>query len=509
MNGLSTGDRLERYEILGELGSGGTARVYRARHVELGTFHAIKLLQLSVPGLHERLLSEGRIQATLKHPNVVAVTDVVRHGEAPALVMELIDGPSLDGLIARYQPSLPQVDAIAAGLLAGLRAAHAAGLVHRDLKPANVLIAVEHGRVVPKIADFGLARALDGALGELGGSHGTRAGVAMGTPAFLAPEQFRDAKSADQRADLFSVGALLYELCSGTPAFRGDNLMELYQRTSTGGYRPLREVAPAVPERMVRAVDAALRPDPTDRPATAEALLALWLDGSVVSDDAWEEAHLRLVRSLAPRTKLAEGTGTATGEVAVEVPRPAPRPTSAARTRGALGLLAVASVVASVVCSAGTLGLAWWTWPEEPVPVIVSVESAEPVVPEAAPAAPEVAAPEREDQVVERPKPGPPAPPEAGARDDAVADAGDEAGREAAPVHGDPTAAFVVVTGVERAALVRASDAAQLPPGSVAPGRYDLVVWFDQGRPTQALNLVLGSGERREVTCTPALKVCR
>ncbi|MEQ1507807.1 MAG: serine/threonine-protein kinase, partial [Myxococcota bacterium] len=324
MTALEAGHRIDRYEVVRPLGQGGMAAVVEVRHVDLGTRHALKVLQLYAPWLHERLIHEGRIQALLRSPHVCRVTDVVRVGDAPGLVMELVDGPSLEVMLASYQPNLDQIDHLARGILAGVEAAHAAGLVHRDLKPGNVLLEVCGAEVVAKVADFGLAKTLHDAL-DTRGNHTTRSGTTLGSPSYMAPEQFRDAKRADRRADLFSVGCVLYELIAGMRPFDGETPLEVYQRTSSGVYRPLQEVAPNVPTRMAAAIARALAPDPHDRWPDCAALRAAWTDGT---DDGalaavWEPSHVALLRSLGPNAPAVRSTVSIVGR-----PLPAPIPWS-------------------------------------------------------------------------------------------------------------------------------------------------------------------------------------
>ncbi len=274
---LPPGLVIERYEVLGLLGEGGLARVYKVRHTQLGTIHALKLLTMRKEGLAQRLLLEGRIQAQLRHPNIVVVSDVVQHEGQPGLVIEYVEGPTLDEWLR--ERGAFSVDAglrLFAGVLAAVRGAHAAGVLHRDLKPGNILL--QGKRPVPKVADFGIAKVAMGAEMAPVTRGKTQAGVAMGTPGYMAPEQFNDAAGVDARADIFALGTILYEVLTGQAAFGGDTLLDTLNAVAEGKYRPMPEVNPDVPaavaDAMARAVsaDASLRFP--DCEAFAEALYA-------------------------------------------------------------------------------------------------------------------------------------------------------------------------------------------------------------------------------------------
>ncbi|MCA9566574.1 MAG: protein kinase, partial [Myxococcales bacterium] len=130
---LATGATVDRYVVEGVLGEGGMAIVYLCRHVQLGTKHALKLLTMSSRAIKERLVQEGQVQASLRHPNIVAVTDIIVVNGAPGLVMEYIEGPSLDDLLDQQTLTYEQADVLVEGLLRGVAHAHSRGLVHRDL----------------------------------------------------------------------------------------------------------------------------------------------------------------------------------------------------------------------------------------------------------------------------------------------------------------------------------------------------------------------------------------
>src|SRR5919205_3713566 len=204
--------RVGRYEIVGELGRGGMAVVYEALHVELGKTVALKE---PVPGaadahLAERFLREARTSGALDHPNVVSVFDYFEHDGRPYIAMEHVPGGSLRPLVG--QLSLSQISGVLEGVLAGLAHAERHGVVHRDLKPENLLVTGE-GRI--KIADFGIAKAVDRtAVGQ----SLTAAGMTIGTPRYMAPEQAR-AERVGPAADLYSLGVIAYELFTGRVPF--------------------------------------------------------------------------------------------------------------------------------------------------------------------------------------------------------------------------------------------------------------------------------------------------
>ncbi len=272
--GFAPGTRLDRYTVQGVLGQGGMAVVYKVKHTQLGTFHALKVLNTPSPNVRDRMLREGRVQGSLRHPNIVPVTDLVEISGSPGLVMEFVDGPTLESLLERYRPTLEQADALATAILEGVAHAHRKGFIHRDLKPANVLLANSATGLVPKVTDFGLAKLLHGDEPE--GMHHTRSGMIMGTPSYMAPEQIRDSKHVDQRADVFSLGVMLYELVSGKKPFVGEDIVKLYTAITSGTFRPIHELVPNIPDRMERAIMGALAIDRNQRIQDCDRLLAIW-----------------------------------------------------------------------------------------------------------------------------------------------------------------------------------------------------------------------------------------
>jgi len=171
----------DRFELIEQLGAGGMGAVWKVRHCRLNSVYALKVLLHANPILTQRFLQEGRLQARIRHPNVVRIFDVITVDHRPALVMELIDGPDLSRLLKQRSLTQPQVDALAAGLFSGLTAIHQANLIHRDLKPANILLQPSKKGLIPKLTYFGSARAADQAHGS------TQNGGRMGTLGLLSP----------------------------------------------------------------------------------------------------------------------------------------------------------------------------------------------------------------------------------------------------------------------------------------------------------------------------------
>ena len=260
-----------RYAVESLLGQGGMASVWRVRHVQLGSKHALKLLHVTTPELRARLMDEGRIQARLTHSNIVSVTDVVTLATGIGLVMPLVSGPTLRQHLEQGGMSLEEALILGAAVLDGVAHAHAAGLIHRDLKPENILLQPEGGRFIPRVADFGLAKALSSSAPGR-----TRAQIGMGTPGYMAPEQHRDAARVDARADVFSLGCILYELLTGRRPFDGQDMLTLYQQALRGEHPPPQSLAPELPHALSGLLTQSLRPRPEERMDNAGLLAARW-----------------------------------------------------------------------------------------------------------------------------------------------------------------------------------------------------------------------------------------
>ena len=255
-----------RYRLERPLGRGGMATVYLGRDSELDRPVAVKVLAENLAGdaaFRKRFLREARLAARLSHPNVVSVYDAGEDADGRLyIVMECVEGETLADVL-RERGRLPADEAVGLALQAcrGLAHAHAAGLVHRDVKPQNLLLRKDG---ILKIADFGIARAAETtAL--------TQVGTVLGTAAYLSPEQALG-KEVTSAADVYSLGAVLYELLAGRPPYEFDSLGDLAAQQAQGAITPVSELAPDVPERVEDAVMRSLARNPHYRPSSAAEL---------------------------------------------------------------------------------------------------------------------------------------------------------------------------------------------------------------------------------------------
>jgi hypothetical protein len=235
-------DRLGHYVLKGVLGKGGFGVVLKAFDEKLHRMVAIKVLApayAAVGSARKRFVREARSAAIVKNEHVVAIYGVQDETEPPYLIMELIDGISLQDKLDKHGPlSTREVLRIGLQLAEGLAAAHKQGLIHRDIKPANILL--ENGVERVKITDFGLARAVDDASM-------TQSGTVAGTPNYMSPEQAAG-ETIDYRSDLFSLGTVLYAMCTGHPPFRATGTHAVLMRVIEDTPRPIREINEEIPE---------------------------------------------------------------------------------------------------------------------------------------------------------------------------------------------------------------------------------------------------------------------
>ncbi|HEY1547621.1 MAG TPA: serine/threonine-protein kinase [Kofleriaceae bacterium] len=261
---MRAGDRIGAYEITGELGNGGMGVVYRATHVHLRRHAAIKVLRPEF-GSHstalDRFLNEARATTAIRHPGIVEIYDYGHTDTGAAYIaMELLEGATLGARLAKHGPlSLADTLAVARGIVAPLAVAHEAGVVHRDLKPENVFLVADRVERV-KLLDFGIAKL------EASGTR-TTAGLILGTPAYMSPEQCRGVTDCDHRADLYALGCVLFELFVGEPPFGRDGSMTDLMSSHISELAP--ELPHRVPPELRRLVARLLAKAPGDRPRTA------------------------------------------------------------------------------------------------------------------------------------------------------------------------------------------------------------------------------------------------
>jgi eukaryotic-like serine/threonine-protein kinase len=270
-----------RYQLLEPLGRGGMGTVYRARQVQLEKLVAVKVLDPLIASGQAgvtRFLREARAAAKIRHPNVVEVFDVGFDEGAAFLAMELLEGQDLAALLrTRQRLPLHEIVEILAPVLAGVRAAHEAGVVHRDLKPSNIFLA-RRGRTrqEPVVLDFGVSRVL--LDDENGLTPVTSSETMIGTAAYIAPEQARQARLADNRSDQYSLGVILYECATGSRPFEGQSTYEILHSIATATVCPPSERNPTLPTAFDELVLRTLARDPTQRfddlDAFARALMA-------------------------------------------------------------------------------------------------------------------------------------------------------------------------------------------------------------------------------------------
>jgi eukaryotic-like serine/threonine-protein kinase len=264
--------RMAHFDVMRVLGQGGMGIVVEAFDSHLQRNVALKVLDPELAEdetARQRFCREARAAASITHENVVTVHQVAKATDEtlPYLVMQLVAGETLEQRVERVK-QMPMREIVRIGMQAahGLAAAHAQGLIHRDIKPGNILLEPPSDRV--KLTDFGLARVADDV--KL-----TRTGFVSGTPLYMAPEQALGGE-ADARSDLFSLGAVLYEMCAGQPPFTGNSAPVILKQIAEARPRPLRELNPSVPEWLVFTIDRLLAKKPADRIQTAAHLAELF-----------------------------------------------------------------------------------------------------------------------------------------------------------------------------------------------------------------------------------------
>jgi serine/threonine protein kinase len=265
------GRTIRQYEFVEKVGSGGMGEVYKARDTRLNRFVAIKVLIAGTSTGQEerrRFVQEAQAASALNHPNIITIYDIFSEDDIQYLVSEYVFGKSLLDLIPKGGLRVPKAVDYARQIADALSAAHAARTIHRDIKPANVMVTAD-GLV--KVLDFGLAKFIEGLSDDQTGATAsviasplTMGGVLLGTVNYMSPEQ-AEGRRLTERSDIFSFGALLYEMLTGRVAFRGASIVATLSAVLREDVQPLVELVPDVPMELARIVDRCLKKDPDQR----------------------------------------------------------------------------------------------------------------------------------------------------------------------------------------------------------------------------------------------------
>ncbi|HZS58389.1 MAG TPA: protein kinase [Gemmatimonadaceae bacterium] len=259
------------YAVEAEIGRGGMGIVYRAKDTRLKRTVAIKLLPPELAyrdEIRSRFLREAEMAAQLSHPNIVPIYSVDEKDGCVYFIMAYVDGETLaQRLTTHGRLGIVEARALLRQVADALAYAHARGVIHRDIKPDNIMLAREDGRAM--VTDFGIARAAD----DTTGTRLTATGVAIGTPAYMSPEQCTGERAVDGRSDLYSLGVVTYAALVGTPPFAGSNTAALLVKHLTETPRSIREVRPDVPDDLVAIINRLLQKNPADRFQDATSLV--------------------------------------------------------------------------------------------------------------------------------------------------------------------------------------------------------------------------------------------
>jgi len=286
---LKKGEVYGDYKMGPMLSKGTMSVTYGAIHTEARTRHALKLMFGADDQFLQRLKRGGEAQRSLVHDNLVRVTELAEIETVPTLVMEYVNGTSLDRWLEEPHP-LAECMTVFRGMVQGVGHAHKAGIVHRNLKTEKILLDLSGAEPVAKVNDFILVK-----LENDGGGQLTQMGVSFGTPQYMAPEQFRDVSAVDERADLYALGCILYEMVCGRRAFEGTEIIEIYMAASAGEYPRPKELKPNLPHRIDEVLVSLLSVHIEKRPESCNKLLDILygdgkLDGEIAAAAAADAA---------------------------------------------------------------------------------------------------------------------------------------------------------------------------------------------------------------------------
>jgi serine/threonine-protein kinase len=354
------GQTILHYEILERLGAGGMGEIYKAQDTRLNRVVAIKVLSAGHAGDPEhrrRFIVEAQAASSLNHPHIITIHDIVSHDDKEFIVMEFITGSTLSDLIPPGGMGAPDALRYAVQIAEALDAAHAVGIVHRDLKPGNIMV-TDSGRI--KILDFGLAKltgynaaaSLTDATASVGIAPLTVEGSILGTVSYMSPEQ-AEGKKVDPRSDVFSFGAVLYEMVTGRKAFAGDSAISTLSAILRDEATPVFQVVPGAPPELDRVIQRALRKEP---------------------DQRWQSMKEMQMELMALLQKSDSGV-LVLPPVAVRKKRPQ-------------AALAIVWIVSIILTAGGLAGVWWWLRrvPARPAPApVVSAPAPVPETPEIRP----------------------------------------------------------------------------------------------------------------------------
>lgn len=292
-----------KYRLIHPLGIGGMGAVWRCEHMQLKLQMAVKLLDARGPAAEravQRFTREARIAASVRHRNVVSITDFGADGGAPYLVMELLQGVPLSERLVVAEPlSVAAFLRVIEQALQGLKAVHEKGVIHRDLKPENIFLVRDEGASLTKLLDFGVSRSVERDKGHTI----TRDGIVMGTPEYIAPEQARG-KMPDARSDLYSLGVVMYEALAGRLPFHADNAADVIVAVLNATPVPLDSLRPELGTPICTLVTKALAKKPQDRFQTAEEMRLAVLDALQKTPDIERQLLPKRFVSVAPPPEL-------------------------------------------------------------------------------------------------------------------------------------------------------------------------------------------------------------